>query len=248
MRLARIATPDGPRPVVERDGRWLGVVDLFDSPLEPTGESYPLEGAELLAPVEPLVVLGMAHNSGPADRALPASAFMKSARTVVGPGDPIVLDADAGRLKGECELTIVVGRECRKVTAEEAEEYILGWTVGNDVTAPDGIASDEKMISSKSGDGFTPIGPWVETELDALDVALVATVNGREAASSSSAALAWNPFEVLAYASAHMTLGPGDIILTGAPGTGFDVVVGDECGCEVAGIGFLGNPVVALDA
>ena len=93
MRLARIATPDGPRPVVERDGRWLGVVDLFDSPLEPTGESYPLEGAELLAPVEPLVVLGMAHKEWRSE-VTPHTLRRTFATILLNSGNPLDAVAD----------------------------------------------------------------------------------------------------------------------------------------------------------
>ena len=246
MRLARIATADGPRPVVADTDSWKAVADLFANPPVPTGESWPQEGAVLLAPVEPRVVLGMAHNSGPADRELPAGAFLKSARTVVGPGEPIVHDLDAGSLKGECELALVVGRACRHIDADEAPAFVLGWTAGNDVTAPDRIPGDPSMLSSKSGDGFTPLGPWIETDLDALGAGLIASVNGVEVAASSTAGLAWNPYEALAFASRHLTLGPGDVLLTGSPHTGFGIRSGDECACEVAGIGTLANPVVAL--
>jgi len=244
MRLARVSTPEGPRAVVDSGDGWEEVADLFARPLVRTGVRHPAD-APLLAPVEPLVVLGMAHNTGPDDRNLPPQAFLKSARTVAGPGEPIVVDARHGRVVGEVELAVVISRTCRNVTVEEAPAYVLGWTVANDVTAVDQVALDEKMVQAKCGDGFTPLGPWVETDLDPLAAPLAATA-GEHRVASSSANLAWHPFEAIAYLSEHLPLGAGDVICTGAPHTSFPIQPGDQCVCVIEGIGTLSNPVVPL--
>ncbi|MFH5821251.1 fumarylacetoacetate hydrolase family protein [Georgenia sp. AZ-5] len=244
MRLARIATPAGPRHAVADGADWAVVEDVFARPLVPTGERHPQDGARLLAPVEPRVVLGMAHNTGPADRELPPQAFMKSARTVVGPGDAIRLDPRRGEVKVEGELAVVVRRQCRNLAPEEVPDAVLGWTVGNDVTAVDQVALDEKMTQSKNGDGFTPLGPWVETELDPRDVAIEVRVGDEVAAAGSTSGLARDVVELLVYLTAHLDLGPGDVVLTGAPGTGATVVPGDRAAITLAGIGTLTNPVV----
>ncbi|MDN5570860.1 MAG: fumarylacetoacetate hydrolase family protein [Propionibacteriaceae bacterium] len=247
MRIARIATPTGPQAVLAEGDRWLAIDDPFaDQPI-PTGATWAQEDVRLLAPVEPRVVLGMLHNSGPADRALAPQAFLKSARTVVGPGAAIVVDPRRGQVMAECELALVVGRPCRNVSVADAPAFVWGWTIGNDVTAVDQTAADETRTQAKNGDGFTPLGPWVETDLAALDVALTAAVDGVEAVASSTAALAWNPFEALSHLSGHLTLGPGDVILTGAPGTAFAITPGVEATCAVAGIGVLSNPVHTLE-
>ncbi len=247
MRVARVATASGPRPCVADGADWAVVEDAFASPPVKTGERIPAEGATLLAPVEPTVVLGMLHNSGPDDRCLPPQAFQKSARTVVGPGAPIVVDPTKGAVKGEAELALVVGRPARNISVADAPAYVLGWTVGNDVTASDQAALDETRTQAKNGDGFTPLGPWIETDLDALAQALTASVDGRVVAESSTDGLAWNPFEVFAYLTTHLTLGPGDVVLTGAPGTAFDIAPGAVASCTVAGVGELTNPVHALE-
>lgn len=245
MRLARIATPNGPRAVVLDGDQWAVVADLFAPALERTGETHPVAGTRLLAPVEPRVVLGMAHNTAPDDRALAPQAFHKSVRTVVGPGDAIVLDPRRGTLVAEAELVLVIGRECRNVTAAQAPEYILGWTGGNDLTAVD-QSWDDKLLQVKNGDGFTPLGPWIETDWDGSNWALVTETAGGVRAEGCTDGLAWNPFEALEYLSSHLTLGPGDIVLTGAPHTSVRVVVGDEVSCTVAGVGTLVNPVREL--
>ncbi len=244
MRIARVGTPAGPRYCVADGADWVTIDDPFAA--EPTlgGERFAQGDVPLLAPVEPRVVLGMLHNSGAADRRLEPQAFQKSARSVIGPGDAIVLDPGKGAVKGEAELALVVGRLARRVPVDKASDYILGWTIGNDVTAVEQAAQDETRTRAKCGDGFTPLGPWIETDLDALHQTIEATVDGRAAASGSSAGLAWNPFEVFAFITDHLTLGQGDVILTGSPGTAFDITGGVRAECTIPGIGTLSNPVV----
>jgi 2-keto-4-pentenoate hydratase/2-oxohepta-3-ene-1,7-dioic acid hydratase in catechol pathway len=248
MRLARLATAEGPRSVLADGDHWAEIADPFASAVTPTGARHPMADARLLAPVQPLVVLGMAHNSAPGDRALPRQAFMKSPRTVIGPGESIVVDDDLGQVKVECELAVVIRRTCRHLTADEVPSVILGWTVGNDVTAVDQIPLDEKMTQSKHGDGFTPLGPWIETSLSPDDVAMTVRVNGQTVATASTAQLAWNVTEQLVYLTRYLTLGPGDVVLTGAPGTFAPVQPGDVAEVSLAGIGALANPVVARGA
>lgn len=248
MRLARIHTPSGIVPAVADGDEWAVIVDAFSPVLERTGETVPLSEAQLAAPVEPRIVLGMLHNSGEADRALPPQAFAKSSRTVVGPGEPIWLEANKGRVVGETELALVVGRTIRNITVDEAPSAVLGWTIGNDVTATDQAAFDETKTQAKNGDGFTPLGPWIETDLDAFAQHMEGRLDGELASSGSTADLANNPFVVLAYLSQHMTLGPGDVVLTGAPNTAFELRAGAEASAVVDGIGVLSNPVRLLDA
>lgn len=245
MRLARIATDRGPRPVLADGDHWLEIDDPFAAVPAPTGVRHPMAGASLLAPVRPLVVLGMAHNGAPGDRDLPRQAFLKSPRTVIGPGESITVDRELGQVKVECELAVVIRRPCRHLTADEVPSAILGYTAGNDVTAVDQIPLDEKMTQSKHGDGFTPLGPWVETSLDPSDVAMSVRVGGELVAAGSTAGLAWTIAEQLVYLTRYLTLGPGDVVLTGAPGTFAPVEAGDIAAISLAGIGTLTNPVVS---
>jgi 2-keto-4-pentenoate hydratase/2-oxohepta-3-ene-1,7-dioic acid hydratase in catechol pathway len=248
MRLARVHTPDGPRSVVQDGDRWSVIKDLFADPVTRTGETYPVDSTALHAPTEPRVVLGMAHNSGPADRELPPQAFMKSARTTVGPGDPIHIDSRFGQVVVEGELAVVIGRTSRNLAPGDVPGAILGWTIGNDVTAVEQIPLDEKMTQSKNGNGFTPIGPWIETDLDPADLAIEVSVGGDVAARSTTAHLAWDIAEQLVYLTSFLTLGPGDIVLTGSPWTAAPVVPGDVASITIAGLGTLTNPVVSWPA
>ena len=110
----------------------------------------------------------MAHNTGQAGRDLPPQAFHKAATSVVGPGDAIELAPGVGHVDPEAELTIVVGRKARGLTLENARTAVLGFTVGNDVTARELQKTDDLWISAKSQDTFTPAGPWIVTGLDRL--------------------------------------------------------------------------------
>ena len=245
MRLARLATAAGPRSVMADGDHWVEITDPFAPVPLPTGIRHSMAGATLLAPVRPLVVLGMAHNGAPGDRELPRQAFVKSPRTVIGPGENIVVDDDLGQVNVECELALVIRRTCRHLTADEVPSAILGYTVGNDVTAVDQIALDEKMTQSKHGDGFTPLGPWIETSLDPSDVAMSVRVGGELVATAGTARLAWNITEQLVYLTRYLTLGPGDVVLTGAPGTFAPVEPGDVAEVSLTGIGALTNPIIS---
>lgn len=197
-----------------------------------------------LAPSVPANVLGMAHNTGAAGRDLPPQAFHKAATSVVGPDDPIELRPRVGHVEPEAELTIVVGRRVRGLTLATARTAILGFTIGNDVSARDLQKSDELWISAKSQDTFTPVGPWIVTDVDHRNLAIGITHNGKELKAASSADLGWGVDEILVYLTSFMTLHPGDLVLTGFPAECARIVPGDTVVCHVEGIGHLSNPVV----
>lgn len=200
-----------------------------------------------LAPSVPANVLGMAHNTGRAGRDLPPQAFHKAATSVVGPGDAIELRPGVGRVEPEAELTIVVGSRVRGLTAGNASSAVLGYTIGNDVSARDLQASDELWISAKSQDTFTPAGPWIVTDLRGDDLAIGIKHNGVDLKAAGSADLGWKVEEILVYLTSFMTLYPGDLVLTGFPAECAPIVPGDTVTCHIAGIGELTNPVVAAE-
>lgn len=249
MRIARLATAEGPRFVVDDGGAWAEIDDPFAcGEITRLGPVHPADGARFLAPVEPRVIVGSYLNTLSAGhRSKPPAAFLKSPHTVIGAGEPIVVDPSLGVMKGETELALVVGRPCRYLAStEEAAAHVLGYTAANDVTAFDQLALDETKLRAKGGDGFTPLGPWIETELaDPASVGLTATVDGEGVVASSTADLARGALETLVWLSEYMELRPGDVVLTGSPNTAFVIEPGQECTVTVEGIGSLTNPVVA---
>ncbi|MGZ4660800.1 MAG: fumarylacetoacetate hydrolase family protein [Arthrobacter sp.] len=198
-----------------------------------------------LAPSIPANVLGMAHNTGRAGRDLPPQAFHKAATSVVGPGDAIELRPGVGRVEPEAELAIVVGSKARGLNPGNARTAVLGYTIGNDVSARDLQQTDELWISAKSQDTFTPAGPWIVTDLPGDDLEIGIRHNGVELTTASSADLGWKVEEILAYITSFMTLHPGDLVLTGFPAESAPIVPGDTVSCHIAGVGELTNPVAA---
>ena len=196
-----------------------------------------------LAPSVPVNVFGMAHNTGQPGRDLPPQAFHKAASSVIGPGEAIQLSSSVGYVDPEAELTVVVGRVARGLTLETAGSAILGYTIGNDVSARDLQKSDELWISAKSQDTFTPAGPWMVTDLDHSDLEIGIVHNGKALKTAGSADLGWKVEEILVYLSSFMTLQPGDLVLTGFPAECARIQPGDTVMCRIEGIGELYNPV-----
>jgi 2-keto-4-pentenoate hydratase/2-oxohepta-3-ene-1,7-dioic acid hydratase in catechol pathway len=211
-----------------------------------TGATVADSSFTFLAPSTPANVLGMAHNTGRAGRELPPQAFHKAATSVVGPGDAIELRPGVGHVDPEAELTIVVGSKVRGLTLGNALSAVLGFTIGNDVSARDLQKADELWISAKSQDTFTPVGPWIVAGPDDGPRAIGIRHNGTELRSASSADLGWGVPEILVYVTSFMTLHPGDLVLTGFPAECARLVPGDTVTCCVEGIGELTNPVVAV--
>jgi 2-keto-4-pentenoate hydratase/2-oxohepta-3-ene-1,7-dioic acid hydratase in catechol pathway len=210
------------------------------------GNTVSEDAFTFLAPCAPANVFGMAHNTGAPGRALPPQAFHKASTSVVGPGEAIVLSPGVGHVDPEAELTVVIGTSSRNLTLANAREAILGFTIGNDVSARDLQKSDELWISAKSQDTFTPLGPWTVVGLDDSDATISIVHNGTELAAASTKDLGWGVEEILVYLSSFMTLHPGDVVLTGFPAESRRITPGDTVVCRVAGIGDLSNPVVAL--
>ncbi len=223
---------------------------FFQDPA-PTGEDIPLADVALLAPVIPSKVVAIGRNYVEHAEEMGGEVpeepviFLKPSTAVIGPGDGIPYPAASGRVDHEGELAIVVGRLARRVRSEDAARYVLGYTCGNDVTARDLQLKDGQWTRGKGFDGFCPLGPWIETEIDPLDLALECRVNGETRQAARTSQLAFGPGELLEFVSGVMTLLPGDVILTGTPAGVGPLQVGDRVQVEIEGIGVLENTVVA---
>ena len=180
--------------------------------------------------------------------------FAKFPSSVIGHGDPIVIDrALTQRVDWEVELAVVIGRELRGVRAADALDYVAGYTVANDVSARDVQFADGQWVRGKSLDTFCPLGPRV-VEPAAIDdpqkLRLRTRVNGELVQDSSTSEMVFGVAELLAFCSRSFTLHPGDVVLTGTPwgcGEFMDpprsLQDGDVVEVEIDGIGTLANPV-----
>jgi 2-keto-4-pentenoate hydratase/2-oxohepta-3-ene-1,7-dioic acid hydratase in catechol pathway len=222
---------------------------FFENPI-PTGGQVSLSEVRLLAPVIPSKVVAVGRNyvahAEELGNEVPEEPliFLKPSTSVIGPGDPVPLPPQSRRVDHEAELAVVMGRVCRRVTEEEAPKFVLGYTCGNDVTARDLQEKDDQWTRAKGFDGFCPLGPWIETELDPTDLEVACRVNGEGRQSGRTSAMAFPPAALVSYVSQVMTLLPGDVILTGTPAGIGPLSAGDHVEVEVEGIGVLANPVV----
>ena len=221
---------------------------FFENPV-PSGEEIPLDDVRLLAPILPskVVCLGKNYAAHAAEFGgeVPEEplVFLKPSTSVSGPGDPIPLPLISNRVDYEGELAVVIGRIARNVRAEEAFRFILGYTCGNDVTLRDLQKKDDQWARAKGFDGSCPLGPWVETELDPIDVHLETRVNGEVRQSASTSGMVFGVATVIEFVTTFMTLLPGDVIMTGTPEGVGKLEPGDRVEVEVDGIGVLMNPV-----
>jgi 2-keto-4-pentenoate hydratase/2-oxohepta-3-ene-1,7-dioic acid hydratase in catechol pathway len=222
---------------------------FFENPL-PTGEEVPLSSVRLLAPVIPSKVVAVGRNypehADEMGDPLPEEPviFLKPSTAVIGPGDPIPIPPGAGQVDHEGELAVVIGRVARRVRAEDASRFVLGYTCGNDVTARDLQRRDGQWTRAKGFDGFCPLGPWVETELDPTDLWVECRVNGEVRQAARTSQMQFGPAQLVEFVSHVMTLLPGDVILTGTPAGVGPLSPGDRVEVEVEGVGVLENPVV----
>ena len=178
--------------------------------------------------------------------------FSKSNTSVVGPGDPVILPPNLGRIEPEIELAFVIGKRASHVSASDAADYIAGYTVLNDVSAQElqsrEIRESYPLFRCKSLETFTPIGPWLVT-VDELgtEPALQMTlrVNGETRVSTNTSGLTFGIARLVEFISGYLVLCPGDVITTGCPKAAGAICPGDEMELEIEGIGILRNPVVA---
>ena len=184
--------------------------------------------------------------------------FQKLPRSLVGHGEPISYHStETDEIDYEGELACVVGQSCRHVSADDALEYVAGYTVLNDVSARDLQLSfsygNEDMVdwfAGKAMQSTTPIGPFVVcNEIDdPQDLAIASRVNGTTMQDESTGMMIYSVAELVSYVSSLVELRPGDVITTGTPeGVGVfqDVRLepGDDVEVEVEGIGTLSNTV-----
>ena len=249
---AAAEAPDGPLRRLDGHvfGEWASTDELI-------GEHA------VLAPLEPAVIFAVGQNyrAHAAEMKTAVSEFptifMKNPSAVDDPGAPIQLPRTlrSDKVDYEGELAVVIGRPCRNATLETALNYVLGYTIANDVSARDWQKEwgGGQFCRGKSFDTFCPLGPCIVTgdELGDPGALTVRTwVNGEERQNGSTADLITSVPELIVFLSGSTTLPAGTVILTGTPsgvGAGYDppryLAPGDHIAIEIEGIGRLENGV-----
>ncbi len=224
---------------------WLGG--------KPTGETVDSKTVKMTAPVEPskIVCIGLNYHahvkaSQSADEAPERPLiFLKPPSSIIGPGEGIVHTSQSERVDYEAELGLVVGKSACNVSVEKAPESIFGLTCVNDVTARDLQKKDGQWSRAKGFDTFCPVGPWVITGVDYLDLKVEGILNGEVKQSGRTSLMIFDIPFLVSYISSIMTLNPGDLISTGTPAGIAPMKPGDTIEVEVENVGRLVNRVVA---
>jgi 2-keto-4-pentenoate hydratase/2-oxohepta-3-ene-1,7-dioic acid hydratase in catechol pathway len=220
-------------------------------PITFTGDRWALPDVRLLSPFLPSKVVAIGRNYADHAREMGGEApstpliFLKPSTSVIGDGDAIRLPPSSSEVHYEGELAVVIGTPARNVSVDDALMHVFGYSAANDVTARDQQRSDGQFTRAKGYDSFCPLGPWVETVLDARDLQLITRVNGEVRQDGRTSDMVHGIAEQIAFASGVMTLLPGDVLLTGTPAGVGPIVAGDSVSVEIEGIGTLTNPVVA---
>ncbi|MBX8997009.1 fumarylacetoacetate hydrolase family protein [Corynebacterium testudinoris] len=263
MRFGRIAHPEGMCFAVidGEDENNLVAKEVKEHPfVEPayTGREWPLKDVRLLAPMLPgkIVAIGRNYADHVAEvfqqsaEHLPPTLFLKPPTAVVGPGVPIRIPDFATKVEFEGELAIVIAKPCKNVKAEDWKSVVLGYTIVNDVSSRDLQFADGQWARAKGIDTFCPLGPWIETDIDSIDIENLPIkarlthdgVTSIKQDSNSDQMIMTIP-EIIEFITASMTLLPGDVISTGSPAGTEAMVPGDFIEIDIPGIGKLGNPV-----
>jgi 2-keto-4-pentenoate hydratase/2-oxohepta-3-ene-1,7-dioic acid hydratase in catechol pathway len=209
-----------------------------------------LSEAHLLAPVVPtkIVCVGLNYklHAKELGHKLPTEPviFLKPSTAVNSPNGAIEIPKSSARVDYEGELAIVMGRRSRRVRRQDARHHILGYTCANDVTARDLQKRDGQWTRAKSFDGFCPLGPWIDTDVDPLDLSIETLLNGEVMQSARTSDMVFDPYALVEFISGVMTLLPGDVVLTGTPGGIGQMRAGDVVDVRIEGIGTLQNKVI----
>ncbi len=214
------------------------------------GEGVRLADVRLLAPSMPskIVAIGLNYKAHAAEfnKPLPEEPmmFMKPSTAVIGPEDAIIYPSHMShRVDYEGELGVVIGKRAKDVNVEEAASYIFGYTCFNDVTARDLQGKDVQYTRAKGFDTFACAGPWIETDLNPLDVRIETYLNGEKRQDTSTRDMIFDCFKLVSFVSRVMTLLPGDLIATGTPSGVGKMKPGDIVEVRIEGIGTLRNRV-----
>lgn len=244
--------PDSPARWGWLSGDNIGLIEGSPFAEFRRGEaSLSLDKVEILPPVEPSKIVCVGRNyvahAAELENEVPdlPLLFLKPPSAVVGPGAEIVLPPQSENVQHEAELAIVICQRGRWISPGDIPEYILGYTVANDVTARDLQYADGQWARGKGFDTFLPLGPWIETELDPADVMITCQVNGQLRQMASTRDMVFPTTQIVGFVSSIMTLEAGDVILTGTPAGVGPLIDGDEVSVEIEGIGTLTNPVRA---
>ena len=152
--------------------------------------------------------------------------FNKSVHSIIGPNDNVIIPKNSQKLDHEVEIAMVIGKKAKRVSEKDAQEYILGYCVCNDISEREWQKEKGgQWVKGKSGDTFGPLGPYLVSKdeiNDIFNLNLTLDLNGKNRQTGNTSLMIFNFNFLIAHLSSYITLMPGDIITTGTPpGVGF---------------------------
>ncbi|MEM9290769.1 MAG: fumarylacetoacetate hydrolase family protein [Acidobacteriota bacterium] len=253
MRWMRLA-PEG--FFVADDGeslRWLHSDPLTVSPQRwELGGPVDRSTAVPLLPVAPSKIVGVGRNyrahAEELGNPVPAEPllFLKAPSSLIGPRQPVQLPPESSRVDFEGEIALVVGQRLTRASRWESEDALAGVSCALDITARDLQRQDATFARGKSFDSFCPFGPAVRHGSSVEHLRLETRINGEVRQRGGVDQMIFAPWELLVYISRHMTLEPGDVVLTGTPSGVGPLQPGDLVEVEMEEVGTLTTPIEAL--
>jgi 2-keto-4-pentenoate hydratase/2-oxohepta-3-ene-1,7-dioic acid hydratase in catechol pathway len=147
--------------------------------------------------------------------------FNKSVHCIIGPNDDVIIPKDSQKLDHEVEIAMVIGKKAKKVSEKEAQDYIFGYCICNDISEREWQKEKGgQWVKGKSGDTFGPIGPYLVTRdeiRDPFNLNLTLDLNGKRRQTGNTGLMIFNFNFLISHISQFITLMPGDIITTGTP-------------------------------
>jgi len=215
--------------------------------------SIPISDVVLLPPVKPskIIAVGANYRDHAMERGSPLPRepllFLKPPSAIVGPNDIIVYPKMAGRIDYEGELALVIKKKASQLGEDDdVEDFILGYTCFNDVTARDLQDKDGQFTRAKSFDTFAPIGPCISTDVDPGRVRIKTFLNGKLRQSGNTKNLIFPIPHLVRFISNVMSLNAGDVITTGTPAGIGPMSPGDRVDVQIEGIGTLSNTIMKV--
>src|SRR6266516_1150800 len=215
-----------------------------------TGEIRPLANLQIDVTVAPskLIAVGLNYADHVAEMKRTEIGapliWFKSPSSVLPHNGVIEIAFPEHQTDFEVELAVVIGRTAKNVAAEHALDFVFGYTVALDITDRDLQKSEKQFSRCKSFDTYTPIGPFVYTDVEVSDISLELWQNGELRQSTRTSRMIYPVAQIISFASQSLTLLPGDVILTGTPAGVGPIHAGDELETQIDGWPRLRNSVV----
>ncbi len=232
---------------VEGDTAYL-IDDLFGARRR-TGGYSKVDRLQLLAPVAPakLFAIGLNYVDHAAESGKPIPdvplMWFKATSAIVAGGQAVEIAYPEHRTDYEGELTVVIGKRCRGASEANALDFVLGLTIGQDISDRDVQRSESQWARAKSLDTYAPLGPFIHTGLDPADLQIETRLNGEVRQNSSTRLMIFSVAKLITFLSEAITLEPGDCIMTGTPVGIGAIRDGDTIETRIGPMGPLVNPV-----